>query len=222
MTTKASANLQRLMAWLSPAFPVGTFAFSAGLETAIKYDAVSDAATTADWLRGQIDHGNAATDAILLGHAHANCADVVVLAELADLSLALCPSSLRTAELKAVGRAFLAAARAWPHPVYDNLPKDCPYPVALGAVAGAHELALRDTLTAFFLAYCQAQISVAVRLVPLGQTDGLRVLAGLEPDIDRAADRAMASGLDDLGAIGYAADIAAMAHETLETRIFRS
>lgn len=216
------AALQRLMTWLSPAFPVGAFAYSAGLETAIKTGVVANAAATADWLRGQLRHGNAAIDAALLAEAHRAGGDPQRLAELAGLCLALCPSRQRIAEIAAVGDAFIAAARAWPHPILQALPAPCPYPIAVGAVAGAHGLDLDDTLTAFLLAFCQSQISVAIRLVPLGQTAGLTVLAGLEPDIATAVSMAKSRAPDDLGTISYAADVAAMAHETLESRIFRS
>ena len=214
--------LQRLFTWFSPAFPVGAFAYSAGLETAISDGSIRTPEALTNWLRAILRHGAPTTDAILIAEAHRNAEDGAVLAKLAELALALIPSPERRAETLSLGTSFRAAASAWPEADQAALPAECPYPVALGAIAGLSGLPLAAVLTGFLTALTQGQISVAVRLVPIGQTDGLRVLQGLEGDIATAAQKGEASGLDDLGAIGFAADIAAMAHETLNVRIFRS
>lgn len=214
------APLQRLLAFLSPAFPVGAFAWSAGLETAIAEKAVTDSAHVEDWLAGSLAHGSLRIDAILLALAHA--AEPSVLADLADLARALTASSERTQELLLTGDAFVKAAAAWPSPVYAALPSPCPYPIAVGAIAAAHGIARGDALVGYLTAAVQSQISVAVRLVPIGQTAGLAVLAALEPAIAALAEAASSATLDDIGGIAYASDIAQMRHETLPTRIFRS
>ncbi|MFD1944870.1 urease accessory protein UreF [Paradevosia shaoguanensis] len=220
MTTPQA--LQRLLTWLSPAFPVGAFAWSAGLETAIAERAVHDAATTRVWIDGNLHHGGLRTDAILLAHAHRAVGDPHALGELADLCLALTPSSERHQETLAIGTAFLAAARAWPSPLLDNLPANCPYPISVGASAAANDIAVEDAIIAFLSSAVQSQVSVAVRLIPLGQTAGLAVIAALEPHVTALAATAVAASLADIGSIAYATDIAQMRHETLGTRIFRS
>ena len=106
--------------------------------------------------------------------------------------------------------------------MFARLPQPCPYPIAVGAVASAHGIGLHETLLAFITAAVHAQISVAVRLVPLGQTAGLQVMAGLESRIAELAAYATSSSLDDLGGASYAADIAQMRHEMIGTRVFRS
>jgi urease accessory protein len=222
-TTMTSAlSLQRLLAWASPAFPIGSFGYSGGLETAIVRGAVRNAADTQAWIAGSLACGALRNDAILAVAAHGKCGDGAALADLSDLCLALTPARERHAELQVMGSAFIAAARAWPDPVLDRLPAACPYPIAFGALAGAARIAPEDMLIAFLTATVQAQISVAIRLVPIGQSEGLVTLAALEPLVAGLARDYAAAGLDDLGSIGLAADIAAMAHETLETRIFRS
>ena len=214
--------LQKLMTWLSPAFPVGAFAWSAGLETAIATGKVVDAAATQNWIEGGMHHGGMRADAILLAHAHAASGDAASLSDLADLSLALIPSRERHAETTMTGDAFLKAAQAWPSPTYAALPQPCPYPIAVGACAAAHGIDLADTLLTFLTATVHGQVSVAVRLVPIGQTDGLAIMAALEPAIAMLAAAAATATLDDLGSIAYAQDIAQMLHETQTTRIFRS
>src|SRR5690606_2640011 len=120
------------------------------------------------------------------------------------------------------GNAFDLASAAWPIARPPTLPKPCPYPVAVGALAGAHGIDRRDTLVAFLTATVHSQVSVAVRLVPIGQSDGLSIMAALEPNIARMADLCVNAALDDIGGVAYGADIAQMQHETLATRIFRS
>ena len=217
-----SADLQKLLTWLSPAFPVGAFAWSAGLETAIVSGAVKDRATTEDWITGALLHGALRTDAILMAHAHRTPRAARTLQDLADLCLALTPARERHAETTLTGNAFVTAVAAWPVDPPLDLPHPCPYPIAVGALAGAHGIGLRETLIGFLTATVHSQVSVAVRLVPIGQTDGLAVMAALEPRIAGLAELCQHATLDEIGSVAYGADIAQMQHETLPTRIFRS
>ena len=211
------AALQKLLTWLSPAFPVGAFAWSAGLESAIADRTLTDSAALQNWLEGVLAHGGLKTDAIFVAHAWRGTLD---LQELADLAIALTPARERFAETTITGDNFAIATKAWPAEL--TLPQPCPYPIAVGATAKAHGIGLEDTVLAYLTAAVHSQISVAVRLVPLGQTDGLRVMAALEPRVAALAKTAATATLADLGSIAYATDIAQMRHETLEPRIFRS
>lgn len=215
-------DLQKLLTWLSPAFPVGAFAWSAGLETAIASGTVRNRATTQAWIEGVLHHGSLRTDAILFAHAHRGADDPATLHDLATLALALTPARERHEETTITGSAFAAAAKAWPTPVIANLPQPCPYPIAVGAIAAGHAIALDAALLAWLTSAVHSQVSVAVRLVPIGQSDGLAVMAALEPAIESAATLCQHAALDDIGTVAYAADIAQMDHETLSTRIFRS
>lgn len=233
-----TASLQKLLTWLSPAFPVGAFAWSAGLETAIAERRITDSAALQNWLGGTLAHGGLKTDAILLAQAWKSGAaqspsptigedgtggdPLATLADLADLAIALTPARERLMETSITGDSFAIALKAWPVELREPLPTPCPYPIAVGAVAAAHGVPLHETLLAFLTAAVHGQISVAVRLVPLGQTDGLKVMAALEPAIAAMAEIASTSSLADIGGIAYATDIAQMQHETLEPRIFRS
>lgn len=217
-----STDLQKLLTWMSPAFPVGAFAWSAGLETAITSGLVHDRETTRNWIAGALHHGGLRTDTILLSHAHLAHGDGARLAELADLCLALTPASERHAETIIIGDAFVLASAAWPSGSASSLPKPCPYPIAVGALAGAHDIDRQATLIAFLTSVLHGQVSVAVRLVPIGQTDGLAIMAALEPEVAKLADLCLHAALDDIGSVAYGADIAQMKHETLPTRIFRS
>jgi urease accessory protein len=214
--------LQRLLTFLSPAFPVGAFAWSQGLETAIADGRVKAAAELIDWISGALSHGSLRTDAILLAHAHRASGNASDLRDVAELSLALIAPAERNLETTLTGEAFAVAARAWPSDVFARLPEACPYPIAVGAVAAAQGIECEDALIGYLTAAVHAQVSVAVRLVPLGQTAGLQVIAGLEVPIAALAQAASTLTLEDLGGIAYAAEIAQMRHETIGVRVFRS
>ena len=201
---------------------MGAFAWSAGIETAIAGEVIRDKASMQEWIEDGLHHGGLRTDAILLAHAHKGAMDALKLRDLADLCLALSPSAERHDEVTTTGSSFIIAAKAWPSPVYELLPEPCPYAIAVGAIAAAHGVSIEDTLLAFLTASVHGQISVAIRLAPLGQTAGLAVMAALEPAIEALALSAAKAPLEDIGSIAYAADIAQMRHETLQTRIFRS
>ena len=95
-------------------------------------------------------------------------------------------------------------------------------PVAVAVAGAGHGIALDGLLNAYLHALAANLVSAGVRLVPLGQTDGQRVLAALEPGVRSTAERALAARLDDVGAASFRADLASMRHETQYTRLFRS
>lgn len=209
----------RLMSWLSPAFPVGAFGFSHGLETVIRDGRVRDAASLEAWIGGLLEHGGAWTDAVLFAAAWAAADDAPALAAVAELAEALAPSYERRRESLGQGEAFLAAVAAWGPP---PLAGPVPYCVAVGATAARRLIPLEAALAAWLHAFAANLVSVAVRAVPLGQTQGVSVIAALEPAILATAARAAASTLDDLGSAAILSDIAAMRHETLDGRLFVS
>ena len=212
----ATCALLHLLAWLSPAFPTGAYAYSHGLEWAVERGDIIDGDTLRTWLTDVLIHGSGRNDAILLRHAHREHSNHAALNELAA---ALAPSRERRTETLDQGTAFIAAAAAWQPP---ELPERVAYPVAVGALAGRHGIDEDTTTAAYLQAFITNLISAAVRLVPLGQTTGLRVLAALEPTILRVASESRDATLDDLGGCAFRSDIAAMRHETQYTRLFRS
>lgn len=217
MTTDAS--LLRLLAWLSPAFPTGAFASSHGLEWAVEAGDIVDAATLEAWLTDVLRHGTGRDDGILVRHAHGAARDAAALRDIAALAIAVTPARERLTETLGQGTAFLRAARAWGLPV---VPDETAYPVAVGALAGWHDIDARATATAYLQAFASNLISAAVRLVPLGQSDGVRVLASLECTILGIADDTETASLEDIGGCVFRSDIAAMRHETQSTRLFRT
>ncbi|MBM9595145.1 urease accessory protein UreF [Roseitranquillus sediminis] len=209
------AALLTLARWLSPAFPVGGFAYSHGLEWTMAAGEVGDAATLRSWVSDVLAHGAGRCDAILLAHALRPDAD---LATLSDLARALAASAERARETEEQGAAFARAAGALTG--LDIAPM--PYPVAFGAAARGLGLPPETVVAHYLQAFAANLVAAAVRFVPLGQTEGQRVLAGLAPGILRLAREAAAASLEEIGTAAFRADLAAMHHETMSPRIFRT
>jgi len=227
--TNGVAALYRLMAWLSPAYPVGAFSYSSGIEWVVEAGDIVDARTLERWLAVTIGEGGGFCDAVFFVHAWraiAN-ADDAALRDVAELAVAFTPSKERHLETTAQGRAFLGTTRAaWPTPALDRLldawDGAVALPVAVGVACAGHKVPLDQALHAYLHALTANLISTGVRLVPLGQTDGQRVLAALEPVVAATAERALVTSLDDVGGAAVRADLASMHHETQYTRLFRS
>jgi urease accessory protein len=223
------AALYRLMAWLSPAYPVGAFSYSSGIEWAVEAGDVGDAASLERWLAVMIGEGGGFCDAVFLVHAHraATVPDDAALRAAAELAAAFAPSKERHLETTAQGRAFVETTRAaWPCAALDRLlavwDGAVALPIAVGVGCAGHGVPLAPVLHAYLQAMAANLVSAGVRLVPLGQTDGQRVLAALEPIVAATAGRALVTALDGIGSASFRADLASMRHETQYTRLFRS
>jgi urease accessory protein len=224
-----AAALYRLMAWLSPAYPIGAFSYSSGIEWAVEAGDITDAAMLKRWLAVMIADGGGFCDGVFFAHAHRAAAerDDKALRAVAEFAAAFAPSRERHLETTAQGGAFLAATRAaWPTPALDRLlavwDGAVALPVAVAVASAGHGIALAPALQAYLHALTANLVSAGVRLVPLGQTDGQRVLAALEPVVAATAARSLATSLDDVGGAAFRADLASMRHETQHTRLFRS
>jgi urease accessory protein len=219
----APAALIRLQSLLSPAFPVGGFSYSHGLETAVEESRISDAESLRAWLGALIEFGSGWNDAVLLAEAWRRVRAGGEVAELAELGTALAGSLERHGETLLQGAAFIAAARSgWPEAGLDNLPDSCPYPIAVGAIAAAHGLSLEATLAAFLQAFAGNLTQAAIRLGIVGQNGAIGVIAELEQVVLETAARAAVADLDALGSAAVFSDIMAMRHETKYSRLFRS
>jgi urease accessory protein len=231
-TAMTDDGLYRMMAWLSPSFPVGGFSYSHGIEAAVEAGLVADRESLRGYIAAAIAHGAGRSDAMLFA---AVWRAVAAGDEPAFLWAAVRAAAMRgTAELAleclSQGTAFLATVRSsWPDPELQRWidalgEQDCKaaYPVAVALCAAVSEVPMQQALRAYLQAFAASLITAGVKLVPLGQTDGQRIVAGLELPIRGAADRAIATPLDDLGSAAPMIDLLSMRHETQYTRLFRS
>jgi len=216
VTHMTTDPLLTLTQWFSPGFPVGAFAYSHGLEKAIDTGALRGATDLQLWLEDILRHGAPRNDVILLAAAYRASAED--LDDIDATARAVAASSERLTETLDQGQAFARCVEeVWAVQLGARS-----YPVVVGAAARQTALPLEMTAQFYVHAFASNLISAAVRLVPLGQTEGQRVLAALATDIRTIAARGIAAGLDDLSGSCFALDVAAMQHETQYSKVFRT
>ena len=215
-------SLLRLQAWVSPSFPTGAFSYSHGLEQAVSAKKIYDEKSLLQWISSLIKYGTGWNDAVLLAESWRRSAKDENFVDVSDLAAAMAFSKERHLETLAQGSAFMKAASAWEENEDPTVGPRLALPVAVGHLAGVHGIDLQATLAVFLQAFVSNQIQAALRLMKIGQQSGVIILARLQQGILATARQAGNSNLDDLGSASITADIAAMQHETLENRIFRS
>jgi urease accessory protein len=240
-----TAGLYRLLAWASPVFPTGAFSYSHGLEATADDGTVHDRATLEAWVRATIVHGSGRIDADILRDAwRAAAGDAAALAEADRRGCAYRATAELALESGQQGAAFAAAHEAWanPHPPIagamgpplsrvageggsgrrPETGEGVCHAAVFGAAAARAGVTLADALTAYLQAFAANLMSAGLRLGIVGQSDGQRILAALEPAVAAAVAAALARGPEDFGAATFALDLASMAHETQYSRLFRS
>lgn len=210
-----TAGLMTLVQWLSPAFPTGAFAYSHGLEQVITDGGIASGADLEGWLSDVLRFGAGKQDAILLSAALEPGADHD---DLAALCVALQPSAERLREVAEQGAAFARTVEAMtgtPMPAR-------PLPIAVGAAAAGLGLEKSQVIALYLHAFASNLVSVAVRFVPLGQNDGQSALSRLHPLMSRLAEETAGMAVDQIASAALGADMAAMRHEGLDVRIFKT
>lgn len=210
-----SQDLLTLTQWMSPAFPIGAFAYSHGLETAVADGSVSSPAVLQDWLTQVLKRGSGISDAVLLARALEPGADLDVLA---DEARARAGSRERWVETFEQGRAFTETVNA----LTGRSDPAVALPVAVGRVGQTLSLPAADVISVFLQAFASNLVSAAIRLIPIGQTDGQTVLHALNPIIGEVALRAIDTPLADVRIATFGAEVAAMRHETQDIRLFKT
>lgn len=203
-----------LAQWFSPAYPVGAFAYSHGLEQAIADGDVTDAASLQTWIEDVLHHGAGLNDALFLAAAYHGPDAAPIDAHLR----AFASSKERLMEADLLGRAFADITASLTGHDLSNLA----YPVAVGRAAAVMGLPLPVTTAMFLQAFVTSLVSVGQRLIPIGQTDGQTIIAALAADCQQIARDTEGGDLSDLSATAFLSDIAAMRHETLTSRVFRT
>ena len=224
--------LLRLQSWLSPAFPTGSYSYSHGLEWAVEAKHVQDRKSLVDWLEADLSYGSGRNEAIFFSEAWRGAIDDdrAKLYEIAELAAVFRGSSEFALESSQQGAACLATLRrVWPDHLLDWLSEilgerhiQPTFSVVLGIRSAKQGIPVSLALPAFLQSYVANLVTAAVRLIPLGQTDGQAALAELEEPVLVASAQAKRATIDDLGSAAFMVDLASMAHETQYTRLFRS
>ena len=222
----------RLQAWLSPAFPTGSYSYSHGLEWAVEAGSVHDRASLVDWLAADLRYGSGRNEAIFFNQtwSYAVRGDRVALLQIAELAAAFRGTSefaLESAQPAAACRSTLS--QVWRDPLLDEIAEALAnrrIPLSLALVLGIRcakqNIPMVVALPAFLQSYVANLITAGVRLIPLGQTDGQAAIAALEDTVLATSADAATATIHDLGSAAVMVDLASMAHETQYTRLFRS
>lgn len=226
----ATDPLYRLLAWLSPAYPIGAFSYSHGVETAVEEGFIKDRASLVTWLESVLLQGTGVVDGALFAAAWrtAGAEDWTSFDALAERAAAWRGTSEMALESRQQGGSFLSITRtAWPHPnlyaAHERRAGELSLPVAVALAAAVHGIALDRALEGYLHAFTANLISAALRSVPLGQSDGQIALAALEPAVHQATEAALAiTSLDEVGTATPLLDWCSLRHETQYTRLFRS
>ncbi|WP_293949055.1 urease accessory protein UreF [Sneathiella sp.] len=222
--------LFHLLSWMSPSFPVGAYTYSHGIEYAVEAGLITRRDDLVPWIADILEFGGGRSDAILLAAAYraTKKMDMAALKDIAEIGHANAPTKEIALETTQQGRAFISVmmdiseeARSleklkayWSGPVI--------HPVAVGIAAADHDIPLSQTIAAYLHGFVSNLVSAAVRLVPLGQTDGQRAIAALAGEVARLTNEAENSTVEGLGSATLMVDWCSALHETQYTRLFRS
>lgn len=208
------SRMLTLTQWLSPAFPIGAFAFSHGIETAVHERWITDESELETWLHDCLTEGSGRSDVIFLRLAYAaeNACEINAMAR------AFSSSEERRREAERQGAAFVATVNAvWGYAMPSML-----LPVAVGRAAGASGIDLDATASLYLQSFVTNLVLAAVRLCPLGQTVGQRVILRLQKLCLEVAAETKNTDASDICSNAFLSDVAAMKHETHEPRLFQS
>ncbi len=227
-------QLYRLLTWLSPAFPIGSFSYSHGLENAVEHGQVTDRESLLQWITAVINYGTARCDASIFCLVYAAInhpqQSPLSLETVVQYAYALQATAELKLEALAQGKSFLAAIMA----NYANsallavqqrlhqLTCEPTLAVAVAITCAIEGIALQLALTAYLQAFSAQLVSVGIRLIPLGQTQGQQIIALLPDIIQPAVAQAMQCSWEDIGSATINLELASMRHETQYTRLFRS
>lgn len=222
-------SLYKLLAWLSPGYPIGAYTYSHGLEYAVEEGLITTAGETRIWIENILSEGSGYSDAVFLAHAYeaASLRDEKKLEDVCSLAASFCATKELFLETQAQGDACMEiTTKAWHTDTLDWLAANHEgpylYPIVIGVAAAGHGIAKSEAIDGYLHAFAANLVSAATRLVPLGQTDGQKIIAGLEHCVFETGVRAAGCALDDVSNNAVMVDICSMNHENQHTRLFRS
>ena len=216
-TAMPTDDLLTLNQWFSPAFPVGAFSYSHGLEALVQAGRIDGDVALLAWVQDVLTDGAGRNDVILIAAAY-EAGDTQALLEIDATARAFAPSQERLLEMRDQGESFCRTINA----VWGTSLPPLSYPVAVGAAARACDLPLGATAQLYLHALVSSLVSAGIRLIPIGQTQGQSCVRALAPLCKRVSAEAQHQALDALGASAFVTDIASMRHEVQYSRMFRS
>ncbi len=221
-----NSALQSLLQLASPTLPVGAYSYSEGIEALVETDKITSASSLDHWLRQELRYGAIRLEAAVMIRAYRSTLTEDVSA-LTDWNRWL-SATRETEELRSqswqMGRSLLRLIQDLQENEITTrlLQEECNFAIAFGTVAAQWQIDEQSAIVGYLHSWATNLISVGIKLIPLGQTAGQRLLMDLGEELDRATQEILTLQDDDLSSCGWGLSLASMAHETLYSRLFRS
>jgi urease accessory protein len=225
-------NLLSLLQLTDPTLPIGSFSHSAGLETYVQQGLVRDVATAKEFIKGMLEQNLQYTDAAFVSLAYEACIDSNIkrILELDDECTAVkLPKEMREASKKLGTRLIKIFQSVCKNSIADKYKEAIITPqatghycIAFGIYAHALNINKSDALTGFYYNAAVGMVTNSVKLIPLGQQDGQKLLFTLQPLINHLVQASLKPKIDSIGLCCTGFDIRSMQHEQLYSRLYMS
>lgn len=219
----SSRALLRLLQLSSPTLPIGSYAYSQGVEAAVHAKLIVDETTALAWLRSVLRDGLVHGDLALLHHFYQawHTEQVNDLQVLTELSHAIRETHELWQEDQHLAKALMRLAKSL-NISFEQSGSEVCYPMVYAKVALAWDASAADALTAFCWSWMENQIAALIKLVPLGQTQGQSLMLQMDEAVIQAVEKAQQVKIEDIGNSLMQLAILSSRHETQYSRLFRS
>ena len=221
-----NSNLLKLLRLTSPSLPIGGYSYSQGLEFAVSSGWVHDASSASDWIQGLLKNSLVNLDLPILKRLYQSWqeSDLEKVAYWNDFILASRDSHELQEEDRQLGKALARLLVDLElEDAKDFLKPPCGGFLTLYSLAVVKwNISLNDAASGFLWMWSENQVLCAIKLIPLGQTDGQKILSALIETISQVIERGLNLSDDDIGYTALGQGIASALHETQYTRLFRS
>lgn len=230
--TASSLTAQQLMTLLqlaSPALPVGAYSYSEGIETLSSQGAIANSTDLLSWLTAELQWGGIRLEAAIMQRAY--MAAHRQQSKTIEYWNQWLSAWRETAEMRSqswqMGRSLLRLFADLEPDLAPQLPsfleeENCNFAIAYALITQIWKIPLAEATLIYLHSWAANLISAAVRAVPLGQTEGQRLLRQLMPVLETAQLQIQSLTTADLMACSWGPTLASMQHETLYSRLFRS
>ena len=226
---KLNENMYYLLTWFSPSFPIGSYAYSHGLEYAIESKIVKNTSDLSDWISDFLHYGTCYNDGIIISNAY----DAVTknnLKKLEEISLiakAFKPTKEISLESYQQGVSFAhAVSKSLNCKKFDKLitiiNENISYVIAVACAGAVCNINKLDLVNAYFHAFISNLISAALRLMSIGQTESQILIIKFKKEVELLTNKILLNSLDDLGSSVLIGDWCSAKHEKQYSRLFRS
>lgn len=226
-THSSKHTLIKLLQLASPALPVGAYSYSEGIETLVEVGAIANQQNLQHWLEQELKYGAIRIEAAVMVRAYQTVGldDVAALVDWNRWLSAFRETEEIRQQSWQMGRSLSRLLlELEPHLAnkINTMGNECNFAIAFGIAAAHWKIDTSDALIGYLHSWVTNLITAGIKLIPLGQTTGQKLLLELHPNLIDASEEILTLEDDELSSCGWGLTLASMAHETQYTRLFRS